>query len=786
MADTTQTLYFNDVKRLTSSIILKHKATADAQNEFYAQWKGVDFSPELETEWPYYKHLAGEYVDGIDEVMKVTSLDTLEEIEFTYDNLLIHRATAKAYTVDSTYYNALLAQYPDYENLIRGIINPVPVEVAVAAPDFTLLAWDRTLVESNESNLMPKLQTWVNNFVHRYYQPRWAITQKFYEAAFIYQLSNKIPDRIALIRLQNCGTQYVHSYHLWAKLGSHGRLNRFRDYLTLKQALTLYRNIDYYENNAGQNNTYQELISVILTERGIPLTAYQIWHDVSEIETDLVPKAEIAKVPQNDPAVLSTGIAKATIPDLLDREIPMARDNVYYYDSQVSRVPLKARQSYTSTLATKALESEMIDRTDATPVKLIDTIYNEWVYLACDNRYTANVVIENPKTQDVITLSAREALTLWIYATLRSYEVEPSTIPQVWAQGVMRPKAPGFLELKRNTNAEYISDTMLLLALTEHTPVGKIVAVETFYKTCVAIQGNRLAHRILYSTQENLYTRGYLEGVTLRFYLNQLCTLVDDATQTYPQWLAMKELNFDDFSATEMGTLSENLFTAATGISLKNTVSLGEIQSAMIGIMSQLSPYSVQFLKKINEGPFTVPDNLGIRFTRTAEAGESSLKIDVGIRFDEHVDERGRSRHVLDMIRAVDLTNVGFMSQVRIGLHPGVNFRSDGINHTHVPVNFPGVRFSLKLDPGIGDVMEESRLNGLKLVHVSPNPITQFLGVSQLRGLDVVKMSPPVTANVTSETLNGLDLFYVGTDAVTLSDAFKSLTLGGFQLPANT
>ena len=138
------------------------------------------------------------------------------------------------------------------------------------------------------------------------------------------------------------------------------------------------------------------------------------------------------------------------------------------------------------------------------------------------------------------------------------------------------------------------------------------------------------------------------------------------------------------------------------------------------------------------------------------------------------------------MIRAVDLTNVGFMSQVRIGLHPGVNFRSDGINHTHVPVNFPGVRFSLKLDPGIGDVMEESRLNGLKLVHVSPNPITQFLGVSQLRGLDVVKMSPPVTANVTSETLNGLDLFYVGTDAVTLSDAFKSLTLGGFQLPANT
>lgn len=746
MADTTQTLYLNDIKRLTSSIILKHKATADAQNRFYLQWRGVDFSPELETEWPYYKHLAGEYVGGVDNVMKVTSLDTREEIEFTYDNLLIHTATAKAYRGDSVYYRELLARYPDYENLIRGILNPVPKETSTVADDFQILAWDSSVIEGNESNLIHGLQTWVDNFVHRYYNPRWATTQSLYEAGFIYQLFNQMPVRIMLLRLRNCGTQYVHSYHLWGKLGSHGRLNKYKDFLTLKQALTLYRNIDYYENNAGQNTTYRELVDVILTDRGIPLTAYQIWHDVSNIEEDLTPRPEIAKVPQNAPAVLSTGIEKGTIPDLLDREIPMAKDNIYYYDSQVTRVPLKARQSYTSVLATKALESEMIDRTDATPVKLLDTIYNQWVYLATDNRYVATVVVENPKTQDPISLTSREALVLWIYALLRSYDVTPGVIPKVWAQGVSRPKAPGYLELRRNSDPAFISDTMIMLALSEHTPVGKLVSIETFYRTCVDIQGHRLAHRILYSTQEDHRTRGYLEGLTLRFYLDKLCSLVDYDSQTFDQWLAQRELNFTAFSATDMASFSEALFAAATGISLRNTVSLGEIQSAMIGILSQLSPYSVQFLKKINEGPFTVPDNLGIRFTRTAEQGESSVKVDVGIRFDEEVDERGRSKHALEMIRAVDLTNVRMHSTERAALHPGIGFRTDGINHTHLPISFPGVRFTMKLDPTIGDVMENGRLNGLALINVSANPITQHLVSGQLSGLQTVYMEPPTPA----------------------------------------
>jgi hypothetical protein len=166
----------------------------------------------------------------------------------------------------------------------------------------------------------------------------------------------------------------------------------------------------------------------------------------------------------------------------------------------------------------------------------------------------------------------------------------------------------------------------------------------------------------------------------------------------------------------------------------------------MIGILSQLSPYSVQFLKKINEGPFTVPDNLGIRFTRTAEQGESSVKVDVGIRFDEEVDERGRSKHALEMIRAVDLTNVRMHSTERAALHPGIGFRTDGINHTHLPISFPGVRFTMKLDPTIGDVMENGRLNGLALINVSANPITQHLVSGQLSGLQTVYMEPPTPA----------------------------------------
>lgn len=743
MADTTQVLYRSNVLQLVRSITLKFAANSDAQNKSYLELKGVDFSELPLNQQPYYKHLAGQYVDGIDEPMTVVSLDTLEEIPFTYDSLLIHRATAKAYTIDSSYHRELMDRYPHQKDLIRGIINPVDIDKAIAADDFTILAWDASLVEPQESNLMYELQKWIKGFVTRWYMGRLGFTQTLYPASFWVTLFMQMCSAVLNIRLANCGTRYVHSYHVWAYLGSHGRLHLYKDYLTTKQALHLYRNITWYENNAGKKETFADLITYILTERNIPLAAYELWQNASNIPAEILPEMEVAKLPLNSIAESATGVEKTTIAEVLRSQVPMARDNADYLEAQMVNVPRRARSTYVAKLPTKVVKSEMIDNTDSTPVKLIETIYNEWVWLVSQGRYVANVSLENPLTQTFITLTAKQALVLWTYFLLKEYELPTEKIPTVLCQGVMRVMVPKYTELAAETDMTVLTPTMLMLALTEHTPVGKIISTEDFYRTMVQIHGNRLAHRVLYSTQEDPVRRGYLERVTQQFYFDTRVAIVDDPKKTYDQWLAENQLDFSNFKTADFAAIEETLFALVTGMSLKHVSSLKEIQAAMLGIVSQLSSYSIQFLKEINDGPYMVPDRLAMRFNVKSEDSSQHLYLDNTVRFFEETNEHTSMRIDIPIANSPLLSNIRMKSHINVQIGGGTGIKVSPISETRHRMYMPGVRFNLVLDPTIPDVMDLHRLTGLKLYPATGEEPNFVVDNTRLTGLKLIKVTDP-------------------------------------------
>lgn len=743
MADTTQVLYRSNVLQLARTVTIKFAANSDARNEYYLKFKGVDFRELPLSQQPYYKHLAGQYLDGIDEVMTVVSLDTLEEIPFTYDSLLVHRATAKAYTIDSDYHRALLARYPDYSDLIRGIINPAPIDLAVNAPDFTILTWDTTLVESQETNLMAELQTWVNGFTTRWYMGRLGLTQTMYDAGFWLQLSMSLPGAIMNIRLANCGTRYVHSYHIWGYLGSHGRLHLYKDYLTTKQALHLYRNIAWYENNAGKKETFTDLIENILTERNIPLLEFQLWHNSSELPTNILPEMEVAKIPLNNLAQSASGVQKTDIQTVLRQQVPMARNNADYLENQLSVVPMRARSTFVSTLPSKVVKSEMVDNTDSTPVRLIETIYNEWVWLVTQDRYIANVSLENPLTQTFMTLSPRQALVLWTYFLLKSYELPTGVIPSVLCQGVMRVVPPTYNELVAEADMSVLTPTMVMLALTEHTPVGKIISTEEFYRTMVQIHGNRLGHRVLYATQEDPVRRGFLERLTQQFYFTTRVNLVDDPTKTYDQWLAENQLDFSDFQTGDFAAIEETLFALCTGMNLKQVNSMKEIQAAMLGIVSQLSSYSIQFLKEINDGPYLVPDRLAMRFQVKSEEASQHLTMDTSVHFFEEVDESTTMSLDIPIANAPLINNVGFETALRVQIGGGTGITVSPISESSHRMYMPGMRFNLVLDPTIPDVMSRHRLTGLKTFAATAAEPNFVVDHTRLTGLKLYKVTDP-------------------------------------------
>ena len=165
--------YHASCMKLAKSMVLKSTATAIAMNnEVNAKFAAYDTSYLVDTlhpeTWRYYCHLQGKY-HYTDELMQVRSLDTLQTIDFTPENLKLHRATWIHYKDKGEYYYELIAKYPDQHLLVDGICNPIDFETAYKAEEYSILDYDRSLVEEQEVDLIPKLNRQIIETCNRFH-----------------------------------------------------------------------------------------------------------------------------------------------------------------------------------------------------------------------------------------------------------------------------------------------------------------------------------------------------------------------------------------------------------------------------------------------------------------------------------------------------------------------------------------------------------------------------------------------------------------------------------------
>lgn len=729
--DTTQKLYLDSVMALAQTLTIKFPAAATMRNE-YLSLIGYNVDPSAPSTWAYYMNLAGQY-HASDTPMTVVSLDTLETIEFTYDNLLLHRATRKAYAYGTSYYQNLLSRYPNQETLIRGILNPVPMETILSAKSWEILYYDSEHVESQEVYLISDLQEWINNFTNRWYMPLPARVQLQYPATFFGLMFSHLPGEIINIRNRYVRTPQVHSYHLWCYLGSHGRLNKFKDYTSLKQALYLYRNIEYIEAHAGKTSTFVDLIANILTERRIPLTAYELQQDTSSIGEGIYSTGTVAKIPQNTLAESVSGIQYITIEDALENEVDSAKDNADYLETQKSTVPDMVKNAITNILPTKVLESVMVDQSDAMPRKLTDTLLTEWIYLASHGKYTANIILTDPISQEAMSMSVKEALVLWVYAVMQQFEITLTEIPKLTAFFAQRIPSPTFSELRKATQKTYVTELGIQVAMTETTSVSTIISTEAFYSTAVAIQGNLSAHRMMYTSMEDLYQRGEWEVLCRKFYCDEPCTLVDQPT-TYATWFKEKNWTLSMSTPQEWSDFALSIFTIATGSDLRSTISISDIHSAMIGIMTQLSSYGVQYVHKTIAAPGIVLDNLAVRYGKVESKGYGKVQLPSRV---EVIDQKqkGKSSTVLPPFKAVDLNVKEIYANYYYRLDWGIGLLCDTAIKTIHRIPIAEVRFKGSLTEDITIDVKNTELNGLWLYHVDYRPLDDIIKTLALPGL---------------------------------------------------
>lgn len=623
-------VYYNDCFNLSKTLCVKSEDSADALNNYIIAQYGqsaVDLTqPQT---WKYYLNITGQY-HPLDEPMYVTSLDNLQTIEFTVENLISNPATALGYGYGSRYYYSLLAQYPLQEQLILGILYPAQMSHALSSPNWTILSWPSTLIESQEVLLINDLQTWIY-----LYQDRWNV-KAFINSDTLYQVAQhavfyqQLLMKIINLRVKYCKTLQAHSFHIQQYLASNQGLDVYMPYMTQEQTMFLYRNILYIERHPGWRQTFASLVQEMLTKRSIPISEYYV--RLTQSFTDY--KSTLSFDRQAINAIVDTGATNSfTYASFLDKTINAAPGNALIFQSQQAEILQKIQNSPADSILTKDLESSMYDYSDAVPHRLTDILLNEWLYLSANNQYNVLVNFTDPATLIDYSLSALDAFVYMAYLYMKASGVTPIVIPPLFVQKVLKPVAPTLAEMTAFADTSYTDAPALALYLQNLRPTNQTVtSVQSFYNLCVAIFELGIEEWYQISGNAEMYHRAELWAMADFQYID---TPVDTGytNQNMAAWLAERALPDPAVQGTVLQDLINAIWLSGTGLVYQPQLSFAQIQTAMIEVILQLSSYSIQILKNINPTPVILLNWAAIRLgnQQTNVTGEYIVPEDVGV-----------------------------------------------------------------------------------------------------------------------------------------------------------
>ena len=636
MSSNRYQIYVNACIDLATSIIIKSTYSVDGLNNYVndqSLLNGTEPTNKLDpTTWKYYLNVSGQY-HPIDNKIIITSLDTLQPIEFNVANLAIHKTTAIAYQYGSRYYNILVSQYPEQLLLINGILYPVDIDVAINATDGQILNYPSYLVEENEYSLISNLQTWINKFKIRWDNVQYGITDVLYPATILGIMYLNLLPAILTYRLEACKTNEAHSFHIRQYLASHNLLNDYIDNMTLGQMLFFYRNIAYIERNSGKQTIFDWLVYNVLTVRNLPLLEYLMKHDLSNQPTNLYPDIVFNRnsVNKQYSTVASTNL---TLNDVLINENPLAPDNITYISDYSITDKELMENSLSNVIRTKILECSVIDDTGSNPYSLTDILFNEWIHLSSNGNYTAFINVINPQNNATLSLSVKDSYTLAFYLFCKSIDINLDTIPLIYAnrvQRIMSPTVNGSTiapvsDITSVIDITLVDSATVTLALSMQPEITNVITTNAFYQLCINIFNASQMQRKLISSQEYSLQRAMVLNMVSRIYSDNLCRFEPDNT-TYASWLAENNIDVSLLNTIELTEFYTQIVSIATGANLYQTTSLLNIQSSMLKLLKQLTSYNIQFIQTINSVADNKTDWTAVRVASTSGSSNSIIQI---------------------------------------------------------------------------------------------------------------------------------------------------------------
>lgn len=609
---------------------------------------------------------------------------------------------ANNYAFGTDRYNTLIAQYPEFEELILGILYPVDKEIAIGAKDGDILYSggyrrvlvnrydhdnngnilldgsgqpviletipqftkslqfgqnDPNLIEDNEDNLLPEMERWLKVTMKRWHNPGYNAVDNLYQASMMGILYMQLVPQILNIRLKNCLTVRAHSYHVAAYLDSIGGIGKYIQYIPKSMTMWLYRNARRLRNNTGKQGTFQELVDNLLTPAGIPLSAYSLRHNltdllinIADVSPDLkkfYPTAEAERMAVNFDQVGGIG-KRFTVTDLIKKEMNLAPDNSREYTDIISEIETAIVTGQSNNLPTKLLESNMVDMSDHVPYPLPDVLINYWLYCASNGTYTAELYVTHPVSKETLLLNPVSAAILMFYCLNMAYtEQELKHIPTILAHSIPRNPnvAPSGLNVKPTLSGikqwvdnNYLSDTVVenILDLpydasnsvvdTDYTYANQ----QEFYNGAVKVQKQLNDRWLLVCGVEDAIGRGMADFVANSCYWSSVSCEFVGAPTLYADWLNEAGISFEGMTSDQFLELGLAIVKQTTGNLSESNTYLANLQKALMAIMKAFSSYSVQYIYSLSSSPERLLDMKRLRITNHTHEIIRQTKLELG------------------------------------------------------------------------------------------------------------------------------------------------------------
>lgn len=659
MSRTQYEIYKEKVFALAKTMIVKHEEIAMAVNHelsFAGYYDALDNNPY---NWRYYLNLSGEYHqydhDRLFELtgnsfilIQVATDNGYAQVPFTKSLLLQDISLANEYQIGSNAYKNLVRNYPDFETLIIGILNPIDIDVAIKAKNAEILYIDNkfkqfdgdrgyfktapnrnpnNLIEYQEHNLIDELQRHLYIYNRNWVNAEYINGNDLYVVTTLATWYATIPNTIMNIRLGNCKTPYAHTFHIKQYLNSFGQLGKYVDFIPIGTALWLYRNAMYLEANRGKQLTFNGILDNAFTPNQVPMNAYSARHEISQMDSDnLLPIPVLYKEPINF-EIPGISDDDRTVKDILQDEIPLARENYRDIDDKVNHIESKIKWGGDDRINTKVLETEMMELGEPFPFTLSQILFSMWGYTAVKGYYTGTIYVTHPITNDKIGLTPLNAYILAAYClnygvagkklknipTSQFFHIPRTTVPRdkpTDARFALKPSVDDAMGWVNNDKTRRLKVVELFGS---YQPNFIATSPTELFNNANDVYHERIRKYYTYCNTEDITERGDLELVGKRLYWSGFSEPL--GTGSYEAWFRKVGIDTEHLTPEDYLALGLNTVAMATGSADSLVERKKWLQKSLVAILKHFISYTVHIIEKFADGVVTYLEGQSLRFS---------------------------------------------------------------------------------------------------------------------------------------------------------------------------